>query len=625
MKTYHNFLLSTALLVLFLPTSFAQKSKTKTDKNTVAKATITTTTKSVATVTAGLDPQFKPVLENSERILVVPSLDAPQTDKQPVVFLQTEAPASLNGEYTPLPSADILTEFPASDQLGYFRIGVGNHRSFLGDMQLNLLRKPNHFIDVNIRHRSIFGDVLLQTNAVQQAYYADNDLQMNYKAFFGKTLLEANLGEHVQFWNNYGARESYGMDTLILPKGQWNTDGHYGFRLTSMDLNEPTSWDIKTSGHLFRLGNGVSSSLNIPVDPKGGTEHEFCLDGTVKYKLNERFQVGVEAQIRNFSYDVPKSFSMNELNPNTYRDLSTEFADRNYFNLRPTAQYYFKNWRFTGGLNLSIPSLVTESVKPNLLASAITSINKTLVFNLILDGGVKPNSYREGFNQNPFLDPSIRLRAEWKPYDLRTSLDFRPIPNLKISPEVGFSTTLDAPFFYNCLPIASGINNSNGHYFGVEYMTSSEMHIELNGNYSVGAVWTLFGSIRYNQYVNKSDNASIDAFLDNTGRKAWYKPGLVAHIRTELNPIEKLAVFADYRFEGLRYAPIRIDQLSGTQSEFNRLLESVSNLSLGANYNVSKGVGIFVHINNLLDQRYEGYYGYPVHGFTAIVGGSVSF
>jgi len=84
-----------------------------------------------------------------------------------------------------------------------------------------------------------------------------------------------------------------------------------------------------------------------------------------------------------------------------------------------------------------------------------------------------------------------------------------------------------------------------------------------------------------------------------------------------VRPVDRLTVFADYRLEALRYAP--------TATAFSRMLNPINDLSFGANYKMNKEVGIFMHVNNLLDQRYQVYYGYPVHGFTALVGGSVSF
>lgn len=611
MRTYTIFALTCSLLFGTLGATAA-----KTTKKTKPKVT-TTVKDSVPYSDGTVDRKFQPVLEPVDRILVLPGLEQRTETKQPMVFSIAESPASLKGEYNPLPAAGIQQEFPTAKQLGYVRLGVGNHRAFMGDVQLNLVRASTQSFDVNFRHRSIFGEVLLPLGEIDEAYHAENNFVMNYRASMAKTVLEASLGERFNFWNNYGKWSATGVDTLKIPGSQWSTDGSFTFGLKSKDIENPVSWAVKSEGHLFRLGNGVSSSANIPTANKGGAENEIKLTGSMNIDLNDRFRLGVDAKIRNFTYRLPVTYDIDGVNPTNMTNLATEFENRGYFELTPNATLFYKNWMFKGGLKLSIPSLISESVRPNLIASAITPLGKKVVLRVTLDGGVEPLSYREGIAMNPWLDPAIRLRSTWKPYDVIGNLDFRPITNLRISTQMGLSTTLDAPFFTNALPNTAGVNNACGHLFTVEYMTSTQMHIELNGEYSVDNLLTILGSARFNAYTNTSDNALIDAQLAANGRKAWYKPGVEARLRADVRPVSKLTVFADYRLEALRYA--------STATDFCAMMNPINDLSFGANYKMSKEVGIFVHVNNLLDQRYQVYNGFPVHGFTALVGGSVSF
>ena len=607
MRTYTILALTSCLLLASLTTA-AKKTKPKVP---------TTVKDSVPYSDGTVDRKFQPVLEPVDRILVLPSLEQQTETKQPMVFSIAESPASLKGEYNPLPAAGIQQEFPTAKQLGYFRLGVGNHRSFMGDAQLNLLRSSTQSFDVNFRHRSIFGEVLFPSGDIDEAYNAENNFVMNYRASMAKTVLEASLGERFNFWNNYGKWSAIGVDTLKIPGSQWSTDGSFTFGLKSKDIENPVSWAVKSEGHLFRLGNGVSSAANKPTVSQGGAENEIKLTGSLNYDLNNRVRLRVDAKIRNFTYRLPVTYDIDATNPNLIPSLATEFEDRDYLELSPNATLFYRNWRFKGGVKLSIPSLISESVRPNLIASAITPLGRKMVLRIALDGGVEPMSYREGIAMNPWLDPAIRLRSAWKPYDVTGGLDFRPLSNLRISTEIGLNTTIDAPFFTNALPGTAGVNNACGHLFTVEYMTSTQLHGEINGEYSVENLLTILGSIRYNAYTNTSDNAGIDAQLAANGRKAWYKPGVEARLRADVHPVDRLTVFADYRLEALRFAP--------TATAFSRMMDPINDLSFGANYKMNKEVGIFMHVNNLLDQRYQVYYGYPVHGFTALVGGSVSF
>jgi len=614
MRTYTILALTGSLLLATLTATAAKSTKTK--------AATTEKKDSIPYSDGSVDRKFQPVLEPVDRILVLPSLEQQVETKQPMIFSIAESPASLKGEYNPLPAAGIQQEFPSAKQVGYVRLGVGNHRSFLGDVQLNLLRAPTQSFDINYVHRSIFGEVLFPTGENDiMAYRNENHAVMNYRASMSKTVLEVSLGERFNFWNMYGKVPAVGVDTLNFPGNQWSTDGYFTFGLKSKDLENPVSWAVKSEGHLFRLGNGVSSSTDKPTGDKGGAENEIKLTGSMNYDLNDRVRLGVDAKIRNFTYRLPTSYKIDAINPNIIPSLASEFENRDYLELAPNATLFYKNWMFKGGLKLSIPSLISESMRPNLIASAITPLGKKVVLRFVLDGGVEPLSYREGIAMNPWLDPAIRLRSAWKLYDLTAGLDFRPLSNLRLSTEIGASTTKDAPFFSNVLPSLqfplAGVNNACGHLFTVEYMNSTQVHAEINGTYSVENLLTILGSIRYNVYSNSSDNAVIEAQLAANGRKAWYKPGVEARLRADVRPVDKLTLFADYRLEALRYAP--------TATAFSAMMDPINDLSFGANFKMSKEVGIFMHVNNVLDQRYQVYNGYPVHGFTALVGGSVSF
>jgi hypothetical protein len=617
----------TALLAFGTQTPLcAQKSKSSTSKKAESTKSAVVKDTLVETPSKGsIDRKFQPVLEPVERILVLPSLETHSDAKQPMVFSFTESPASLKGEYTPLPAAGIIQDFPAAQQLGFLRLGVGNHRSFAGDVQLNLLRKSTQTLDVEFSHRSVFGDVVFTNAEVDNAYYSDNDFQINYKSFQGKTILEASVGEQFRFWNYYGRRAAFGMDTLSMPQSQWSTDGHFSVGLSSNDLTNPLSWKAKITGRLFRLGNGLSSSALFPSEPMGGAEREFKLEASGQYEQSKRLNYGVDLCLRNFNYRLPVSYSVEGTTPTVPASLEAEFENRGYFEFMPNATLYYQNWRFKGGLKLSIPTLITESVRPNIVASAITPLSKKAVLSLSLDGGVTPNSYREGIGMNPFLDPAIRLRSSWKVFDLQGKIDYRPQASLCLSPEVGLSSTVDAPYFTNALPGTAGVNNTLGRMFTVRYMNTTQWYFQATGRYSVNQLFAFLGSVKFNTYQNHSDQSDIDKALQHNFRRAWYRPGVEAHLRCDVNPVEPLTLYADYKLEALRYACVRTDRAGSSETDFCKNIGDINNLSVGANYNVSKGVGIFLNVNNVLDQRYEGYYGYPVHGFTAVIGGSVAF
>lgn len=555
-----------------------------------------------------MEKEYQPTVGTAEKLAVLPEIETQEVDKQPLAFSISESPTTVVGDYNPLPAAGIHITYPASNQFGYVRLGVGSHRSFLGDAQINLIRQSKQALDINFQHRSVFGDLTNSANELKRSYLNKNNLVVTYKLHRENNEIDAKLAEIYNAWNYYGTWKTDPLETgsLSVPGGQWSSDSQFGFGIKSKDLGQSFSYALHAEGHHFRLGRGVNQA-GASSDEKGGREKELSLKGSLNYDLNTLFHLGLDAKIRNLSYRAPISLGT----------TTTDFTDRHWFEFAPFARMTYKKWMLAAGLKLSIPTLENERVKANIIASASTALGEKTIFSAKLDGGVEPLSYREGLEMNPYLDPAIRLKSSWKVFDLSAKIDYRPSQNLRLSPVVGYDITKDAAFFYNGYPNGSDINNAFGNIFGVKYMTSNRFKMGVNGLYSYHTLLTILGELNYNQYLNFSSTDAVDDQLKANGRKAWYRPGVEMRLRADVSPNEKLNIFFDYKMEALRYA--------ADNTDFCKKLDDISDLSLGANYKLTKDVGVFLHLNNLLDQRYEVWNAYPVHGFTAIIGGSVTF
>jgi hypothetical protein len=571
-----------------------------------------------------MEKEYKPVVETAEKIFNLPELDKQNMTKKPMEFSISESPTALQGEYTPLPPAGIRASFPASNQRGFIRLGVGSRRSFLGDAQLNLLRKSKQSLDLNVQHRSIFGDMTLSTKETQRVYSNNNRIIASYKLHLNLSEIDANISEKYNVWNNYGTWRtgSMGSNALNVPGSQWSSDAKYGFGLKSKNLGQAFSYVINIEGHSFRLGKGITSATDVPTDPKGGLEKEFNTRAALNYDVSKILHFGVDGQIRTFQYRSPASWPVDQLTPYSNTEIDKSFQERSWFELNPYAKMTYKKWMLSAGVKLSVPTLESERVKGNLTASAATPLGQKAIFRATLDGGVQPLSYREGIEMNPYLDPAIRLKSNWKPIAVSASIEFRPTQSLCLTPIFSYDITKDMPFFYNEFLITSsifneGVNRAYGKVFSVKYMNSNKLRVGLNSLYSVHGVFTFLGELSYNKYLNYSENNAIDALLKANGRKAWNKPGVEMRLRADFTPIEDFSFFADYKMEALRY--------TADQSAFCSQMKDIYDLNIGANYKLTKDVSIFFHVNNLLDQRYEVWNAYQVHGFTALMGGSVTF
>ncbi|MFA7044211.1 MAG: hypothetical protein WC186_07690 [Bacteroidales bacterium] len=566
-----------------------------------------------------LEKEYQPTVESAEKILSSPDIETISIVKQPLDFSITESPTTIVGDYNPLPAAGVQTTFPASEEFGYVRLGIGSHRTFVADAQVNLLRQNKQSLDVNFQNRSVFGDLTNTAGETKRSYFNNNKLLASYKLHLTNTELGADVSEKYNAWNYYGTWRTVSLpeNALSIPGGQWSSDAKIGFDIKSKDIGQPFSYVIHAESHLFRLGRGVTSGTT-PTDEKGGREKEFSVKAALNYDLNKLFHLGLDAKMRNFTYRAPVSWPADEIVAYNANDINHNFADRRWFEFNPYAKMTYKKWVLAGGFKFAIPSLESERVKANITASASTALGNKAVFHARLDGGVQPQSYREGIEMNPYIDPAIRLKTAWKVIDLSADIEYKPLPGLRVTPLVGYDVTKDAPFFYNGFPTSTeGVNNAYGNLFSVKYMTSNRLKLGVHGLYSFRSLLTVLGELNFNRYLNFSSADNINDLLKDCGRKAWYKPGFEMRLRADISPVEKLNLFLDYQLEAQRYA--------ADKNDFCKKLGDINDLNIGANYKLTKDVGVFLHLNNMLDQRYEVWNAYAVHGFTAIVGGSVMF
>ena len=54
-------------------------------------------------------------------------------------------------------------------------------------------------------------------------------------------------------------------------------------------------------------------------------------------------------------------------------------------------------------------------------------------------------------------------------------------------------------------------------------------------------------------------------------------------------------------------------------------MENILDLNLGASYVFNKSVSAYLHLNNLLNNHYQYFYGYDVQGFNFMIGAVLSF
>ena len=99
---------------------------------------------------------------------------------------------------------------------------------------------------------------------------------------------------------------------------------------------------------------------------------------------------------------------------------------------------------------------------------------------------------------------------------------------------------------------------------------------------------------------------------------AWYRPEMEGKLKLTYEVNEKLAFNTTFLYQGGRYAkyPPRFE---------SRKLGDVYDLGLGADYRVNDQLSVFAKLDNVLNQKYQLFYDYPVAGIQFFAGLKMRF
>ena len=125
--------------------------------------------------------------------------------------------------------------------------------------------------------------------------------------------------------------------------------------------------------------------------------------------------------------------------------------------------------------------------------------------------------------------------------------------------------------------------------------------------YSYKNIFSFSATGVYRNWDAKDDSQS------NAGAYALvYKPAFEADLHIDVHPVSALLLNLGYR------------HISREKVEGNKV-DAVNNLYAGGSYEFFKGISVYARINNLLNQDYQYYWGYPTEGINFTGGVSFKF
>jgi hypothetical protein len=374
---------------------------------------------------------------------------------------------------------------------------------------------------------------------------------------------------------------------------------HYGYNIDNFpdSVPEPEVDEIKQSFfHLFgaagvHSANADSSALSFTLDLRGdyyrdhfkNKEPHFNISGSISYPI-KTFRFGL-----NGAYD--------------YYQFNTDTRKESMIMLHPFVMKRKPEWEVKLAAKLFFEN-INEGSRGYIFPDAsirFQIIDKTLITNIGVTGSLENNNYFSTTNENPYLIPGTDVKNTLHRFTAYGGIEGRLSRKMSYRVDVTFDVMEDVLFY---------VNDSNSlleNQFDITYDDADL--ITYHGEFT----WM---PLSYLSFFLKGNYYSYKMTAEN---KPWQKPSSDLIFAVQYNFKEKIYAELDYLIYGKRYAK------NYNEPDNPYLLNTVHDLNLKLEYKYSNILSGFIHLYNLLSQKYYLWNHYPSQRLNVLVGVTYKF
>ena len=521
--------------------------------------------------TVVVEQEYNPDIMDARKINVVPQVVAPTVKPREVEYDASDLPArSIPG--TPM-AAYAGKEIQEKTRPGYARFGYGNNN--------NLDAKANYLFDFSKKDKLNLGFSMDGMKA---------DVDSYDKRFSG-----------AEKWNQYYYQTRAGLDYLHNFSGvDLHAGGNFGVSnfnyqslISNISRQRFTSGDVKvalasTTDNLpfhFRVGSNVLF-FSRQYNPSYFQRNRALKETLVRTHaeawsyISEYQRVGVYGMLDNRMYS------------------DGLFKDNTALTLSPYYNFENDNWKVTLGANVDLGFSFGKKVQfsPNIFAEYIFA--DSYIGYVKATGGRIKNDFRRFENLNPYaLFSDKQLEDSYE--QINTTIGFKasPIQGLWFNVFGGYQNIKrDLGYMLHRL--------EDGHYMGDVLFLQSNTNNTFAGVQASYEYKDLFTGSAQGKFYNW--DAKDDAVLITKPQFSFDLQG-TARIIPDL------------------YVNLGFELITRKKVKDVEKMKSVGNLSLGATYNLTKDISIYVRTSNLLNKDYCYYNYYQAQGINFLGGLSFKF
>lgn len=569
-----------------------------------------------------LERDYNPTLQDASRVNTFPSIYSPTLKPRELKYINSVPQISLAGNW--LGSAepgDIKTGVDYSKKRGYLNLGAGNNSNIEGSLGYRIVNAERDRLDIFATHSSTSStvDYLQKGLAIEstKAKYSASKINLGYEHTFDPSIFWLNASFYNTSYNYYGnpfiLKGSSDIDYFDLDSRQNIDVFSVGAGIKSRDESESLlKYNAGATYQNFKSKYG----FEIPgKGPKGG---QLDLNANFFTEFGSDKTIGIKGWLMN------QSFSDNSIYmPDAYHGLTSITAT-------PYIKFQGSNWDADLGVNVSGVFDVENKIlfSPNLKAAI--HINERNTFYAGVAGGINNNTFLDILQENRYVDLRSRVDYSKTLYDLKAGFKSGVVEGLEFDIFAGYKKTdKDHLYIYQ----NTFMNDPQAEYFW------GNVSAPVYANVGTGSIGGLIKTnlIPYTDlsakltayfYDVKYKNSYLPSFIkypvlsEFPEKKAWGRPTFTAELNADVKPISNLTLSINYLYAGGRKTAFA----TSTSETWQVLkMKDINELNFRGEYQLTDWLSVNARLNNILFQKYELQYGYPLQGFNLLGGVNFKF
>jgi hypothetical protein len=557
-----------------------------------------------------LEREYDPIVQDAAKVNTLPVVREVKLSKRPIVYSDYVSPTLPDKEIITLSAGRLMTDVAHHVRNGYLHFAGGMLMNFNGDFGYHILNTNRDRLDVYFSHRSSNGNVRFATDSLEKrkAKLNDNFGGLDFNHRFDAAILSLGGSFGYAAFNYYGIPTNMSVSATQPANDSITGQGN---RYIHAYANVVSNRASSTGYHVGVQYKNFNQKYSLSEFSDGMTEHYAGLDLGLSSPVNQGQSFGIDLKMNLLTYTAPEN---NEVTVD-----SAAFDNRYEATLTPYYRLENDKLKLLLGLNLMIVSQdkTDAFVSPNIKLD-VPLANWSL-FYVNLDGGIASNTMYETSRLNRYINPVFAPDASRTWADLKLGIRSSASAGLWFDLFAGYKY-MESDLFYN--PSVYGWIDKGFNNVSVPFQPMSQrlqVGATLKYDYRQRVDFYLKGV--YNHYNLKYSDTWKNAYgavgLDETdAMEAYGRPAFTLDAGCNVRPIKPLTLSVDYSMASGMYAYLNRENVK---------MNTINDLRFRASWKFNDLFGMYAQFNNLLFQKHEMYYGYPLQPFSAMAGFSVTF